>query len=360
MLLAILRALAASVRRDLKTFGALKTNNFFLFVALLIWGALVSGVEPVSSYPFLLLLGALLLFPVSSDPLDKIPPTRLALWPLSPLQRVILRLASLALSPVLWLTVLLLSLRVSFVLAAAFAAVAVAIHSAAALARGPAWSVARFVPRIPGRIGALVSANLREMLTLLDPYLALLISLSATAWRFFGKADPAALPILSLLVAVAISTYAQCLFALETASGMTRYRLLPLRGWQILIAKDAAFLGLLLLLTLPLDPYAGMAFGLAALAIGRYPSLQVHMPQRRWRFSSGRVLFGVLQGLVGATLGFHAAGPGLAIAIVMYAAALYLGGRSWDRQAWRRTSTLSLSPPIPTGNATPRSLRKSQ
>ena len=153
---------------------------------------------------------------------------------------------------------------------------AVAIHSAAALARGPAWSVARFVPRIPGRIGALVSANLREMLTLLDPYLALLISLSATAWRFFGKADPAALPILALLVAVAISTYAQCLFALETASGMTRYRLLPLRGWQILIAKDVAFLGLLLLLTLPLDPRAGMAFGLAALAIGRYPSLKVH------------------------------------------------------------------------------------
>ena len=54
LLLPILRALAASVRRDLKTFGALKTNNFFLFVALLIWGALVSGVEPVSSYPFLL------------------------------------------------------------------------------------------------------------------------------------------------------------------------------------------------------------------------------------------------------------------------------------------------------------------
>lgn len=359
MVLAILRALAASVRRDLKSFGTLKTNNFFLFVALLIWGALVSGVEPVSSYPFLLLLGALLLFPVSNDPLDKIPSTRLALWPLSPLQRVTLRLASLALSPILWLTVLLLSFRVSFVLAAAFAGVAVAIHSVAALARGPAWSVARFVPRIPGRIGALVSANLREMLTLLDPYLALLISLSASAWRLFGKADAAALPILSLLVAVAISTYAQCLFALESGAGMTRYRLLPLRGWQILIGKDAAFLGLLLLLTLPLDPAAGMAFGLAALAIGRYPSLKVHLPQRRWRFSSGRVLFGVLQGLVGATLGFHAAGAGLTIAIVMYAAALYFGGRSWDH-ASRRASTISLSPPIPTESAKPRSLRKSQ
>jgi hypothetical protein len=338
VVLAILRALAASVRRDLNSFGALKTNNFFLFVALLIWGALVSGVEPVSSYPFLLLLGVLLLFPISSDPLDKIPATRLALWPLSAAQRLSLRLASLALSPVLWLTVMLLSFRVSLLLAAAFAGAAVGIQAVAVLARGPAWSVARFVPPIPGRLGCLVSANLREMLTLLDPYLALIVSVAGTAWRVFGKADAAALPILSLLVAVSLSTYAQCLFALESGAGMTRYRLLPLRGWQILIAKDAAFLALLALLTLPLDPGAGLAFGFAALAIGRYPSMKVHLPQRRWRFSSGRVLFGVLQGLVGATLGFHAAGGGLAIAIAMYGAALYLGGRTWDRQASRAAS----------------------
>jgi hypothetical protein len=318
------------VRRDLRTYGALKTNNFFLFVALLIWGALVSGVEPVSSYPFLLLLAVLMLFPVSSDPLDKIPPTRLALWPLSAAQRVVLRLASLAFSPILWLTVLLLSLRVSLTLAVVFLAASIAIQAVAILARGPAWSVTRIVPTIPGKIGGLVSANLREMLTLLDPYLAFVIAAGGTLWRLLAHADPGAFPILAMLVAVAISTYAQCLFALETGAGMTRYRLLPLRGWQILLAKDLAFLGLLLLLTLPLDPAAGLAFGFAALAIGRYPSVKVHLPQRRWRFSSGRVLFGVLQGLVGATLGFHAMGGGLAIAAIMYFAALYLGGRSWD------------------------------
>jgi hypothetical protein len=334
---AILRALAASVRRDLSSFGALKTNNFFLFVALLVWGAAVSGVEPVSAYPFLLLLGVLLLFPVSSDPLDKIPPTRLYLWPLNTAQRVALRLASLAFSPILWLTVLLLSLRAGAGVAAIFVAAAIAIHVVAVVARGPGWNVARLVPHLPGRAGGLVSSNLREMLTLLDPYLALAISVAGTAWRIFGTADAGAPPILALLVAIAMSTYAQCLFALESGAGMTRYRLMPLRGWQILAAKDAAFLGVLLFLTLPLDAPAGLAFGLAALAIGRYPSLKVHLPQRRWRFSSGRVLFGVLQGLVGATLGFHAAGAGLVVAIAMYAAALYLGGRSWDRQAMRRT-----------------------
>ena len=35
MVLSILRALAPGVRRDIHSFGALKTNNFFLFVALL-------------------------------------------------------------------------------------------------------------------------------------------------------------------------------------------------------------------------------------------------------------------------------------------------------------------------------------
>jgi hypothetical protein len=332
LVLSILRALAASVRRDLGSFGALKTNNFFLFVALLVWGAAVSGVEPVSSYPFLLVLGVVLLFPISSDPLDKVPATRLALWPLTGGQRIALRLASLAFSPVLWLTLALVSVRAGWRPAAIFLAASVTIHAVAVLVRGPARAVAR-VPTLftlPGRLGELVSANLRQMLGLLDPYLALAIALGGTVWRLSGRSDASAFPILAMLAAVAVSTFAQCLFALDTGSGMTRYRLLPLRGWQILLAKDIAFLGVLLVLTVPLDAPAGMAFGLAALAIGRYPSMKVHLPQRRWRFSSGRVLFGVLQGLVGATLGFHAAGGGLAIALVLYGVSLYLGGRWWD------------------------------
>jgi len=62
---AIVRSLAAVVRRDLAGYSPIRTNNFFLFVALLIWGALMSGVAPVSSYPFLLLLATLLFFPFS-------------------------------------------------------------------------------------------------------------------------------------------------------------------------------------------------------------------------------------------------------------------------------------------------------
>ena len=47
-----------------------------------------------------------------------------------------------------------------------------------------------------------------------------------------------------------MSSYAQCLFGLDGEGGRSRYRLLPVRGWQLLLAKDAAFLIVLLPLTL--------------------------------------------------------------------------------------------------------------
>ena len=73
-LAAILKAIGRAIRRDLGTFGQLKTNNFFLFIALMIYSAAQSGVAPSSAYPLLLLLFLVMLFPLSSDPLDKVPP----------------------------------------------------------------------------------------------------------------------------------------------------------------------------------------------------------------------------------------------------------------------------------------------
>jgi hypothetical protein len=316
---AILRALGRAVRRDLGTFGSIKVNNFFLFVALLIWGAAVSGVAPVSAYPFLVLLGVLMLFPLSGDPLAKIPPSRLGLWPLAPRQRLGLRTASLAFSPILWLAAVML-LKTGK--AAALLAIPLGLHGLAA----PRWNPLRRVPPIPGRLGELVRSNIREMLTLLDAYLAIAISLASVGYRFFSsRPDPAAYPFLAMLVALALSTYAQCLFSLDARSGETRYRLLPLAGWQILAAKDAAFLAVLLPLVLLIDPAAGLLFGLTALAIGRYPAVALRLPVERWRFTSGRILFGVLQVLLGAVAAF-AAQWSWPLVVLAYMASVWWGG----------------------------------
>lgn len=340
--LAILKALRRAVGRDLGTLASIKVNNLFLFVVLLAYGALNSGLRPKSAYPFFVLLGFLLLFPLSSDPLGKIPPARLGLWPLSSGQRVGLRFASLALSPVTWIGVLILIKTAQPPVALAFFSLAAGMQAAVTLGnhaarRDPHWDVLRYIPRFPGRLGGLVRKNVREMLSLLDPYAALLISIGGGAYRVFAAhPDPEAFAILGLLVALTMSTYAQSLFGLElgSGSGMTRYRLLPLRGWDVLLAKDIAFLAVLFVLLLPLDPLPGMTFGLAALALGHHSSVLMELPHTRWRFTGGRLLpVGALQAMGGMALGFLEYQRGLAVFATCaagYLVSLRYYGRRWE------------------------------
>jgi hypothetical protein len=339
VVLAIWRAVRRAVRRDLGTFQSIRLNHFFLFVALIIAGNLEAGQPPRSAYPFLLLLGLLMLFPISSDPLAKVPAVRLDIWPLGARDRFRLRLASLALSPVLWFAAV-LALFGRLTLAAAFLAAAVCAQGLIVcgerlVRRRPWWNPFGFVPQIPGRLGGLVRNHVRQMLSVLDTYVALLLSAGGAAYRVLAAhPDPAAFPILALLVALALSTGAQCLFGLDSAAAMTRYRLLPLRGWQVLLAKDAAVLGVLLLLVLPLSVLPGLTFGLAALAVGHFPSVAKPLPQLRWRFQGGRMISGVPQAVLGFALGFAASrgAPWLAgLAACGWLLSLMACGRRWER-----------------------------
>jgi hypothetical protein len=289
-LLPVLSALWRAVRRDLGTFGSIVANNFFLFIALLMAGAFSAGVRPVSAYPYLALLLFLMLFPLAADPLAKIPAVRLGLWPLGPRQRLGLRAVALALSPMLWLAVALAVRLGRPQFAVVLIAVPLLTHSLAA----PRWQPLRHVPAF----GELMRNNLRQMLSVLDPYLAALIALVAVFARVRVLEGGAA--GMAMLIALALSTYTQCLFSLDGPAGLTRGRLLPMAPWRILLAKDAAYLALLLVLVLPVEPVAGLTCGLLSLAIGRYPSVRYRLPVMRWRFTSGRVFFGGLQIFAGA------------------------------------------------------------
>ena len=109
------------------------------------------------------------------------------------------------------------------------------------------------LPSFPGPLNHLIRKNLRGMLSTLDFYVALLLSVAALAYRTWGmKLSAEALMPMTLLIIVALSSYAQCLFGLDGESGLDRYRLLPVSGWQVLLAKDAAFMALAMLLVLPL------------------------------------------------------------------------------------------------------------
>ena len=116
----------------------------------------------------------------------------------------------------------------------------------------------RRVPQFPGPLNQLVRKNMREILATLDFYCALILSLAVLAYRVFGPAlPPEAFMAMTVLVVGAMSSYAQCLFGLDGEGGLSRYRLLPVRGWQLLLAKDVAFLAVVIPLTLPLGRAAG-------------------------------------------------------------------------------------------------------
>jgi hypothetical protein len=327
----ILKALGRDLYRDQKSLGSVTGNNFFPISAYLL--------RTAGAFVYLL-IGLVLLFPLSTDPLRRIPASRLSLWPLESRERWALRALSPWVNPISWLIVAVAIWAARGAVTAGLWAfltglVAVAVLvSNLSLPRGR--SLWLYVPGIPGPWRQLVRKNIREMLATLDFYCALLLCLSACLFRLFGGVlPPEGLLAMAVLILLALSSYAQCLFGLDGVHGLARYRLLPLHGWEALAAKDAAFLLLAIPLILPFAPLPGLAAALIALAAGHKPTVQRHRPQVRWRFSSGAPLFfGVYQvGLmVGAAAGVFFRGPFVLLAcLLIWAWSLGYYGRQWDR-----------------------------
>jgi hypothetical protein len=326
---AILRALGRALRRDQKSIESIVGNNFFWVTALLL--------QQAGTFIYLL-LGLVLLFPLSTDPLRKIPASRLALWPLEPRERWALRLASPWVNPMSWLlaagAVYVARGKVSLGLWGAVAGLMGAAFAISALpwrASGGAW---RAIPQFPGPLNHLVRKNLREMLSTLDFYCALLLSVCAIGFRAWGKLPEEALLPMTALAAIALSSYAQCLFGLDGWGGLERYRLMPLRGWQVLLAKDAAYLALAVPLALTMAPLAGAAAALVALAVGHHATVKLQRPQARWRFSAGAPL---MEGLAQAALIAMAASAVsnsawyAPVCVAAWAGSLWWYGRAWER-----------------------------
>ena len=331
---AILRALGRAVWRDLHTFRTIAGNNFALFVGLLM-------MQPQSAQFFVLLFALLLLGPLSSDPLQRVPATRFALWPLSDRQRLTVRAISPFLSPMAWMAFPILWRSVGLQVALLAVAFGLVLQVAAAVwklitAKRPRTNPFQFGPRLPGRLGALVQKDLRQMLSMLDPWLALLLSITGVCARILVRnLDPEAPAILALIVTAALSTYAQALFGLDGSTGRQRLHLFPLKGWRILAAKDLTYLVVVAVLTAPLALLPGLAGGLIVLAVGHWASIQKPLQQARWRFTGGEILpMGLYQMIPMFTVGVAVARSSLwylALAAAFYAASLWWCGRLWDR-----------------------------
>lgn len=283
---AVLNAVWRAVRRGQGSFASIVTNNFFIFVAYLF--------RQQGGFLYLIVV-LLMLFPLSADPLRKIPTERLVLWPLGRRDWWILRVLSPWLNPIMWVlasaTVWAARRAVTWPLLGAVAGL-FALGFVMSDIGGGAWdALARRVPGFPGLLGVLIQKNLRQMFSTLDFWLALVLSIATAIYRVADRTAPQEASLLMcLLIILALSSYTQYLFGLDGAGGLTRYGLLPLHGWQILLAKDAAFLMVAVVLTLALNPLTGLAAALVVLAIGHEQSVKHLRPQVRWRFSTGASL----------------------------------------------------------------------
>ncbi len=276
----ILGALLTAVRRDLKTVGSFSGNNLFVAgMAFLFLG------DPGPFVALGSVIGLVLFIPLSADPLRVLPRDRLDVWPLGTGERRLLRILRPWLNPVTWLiAALAIWKHVSmdlWALAAGMFAVGFVLPSLPVARRGM-W---RRMPNFPGPLNHLIRKNLRETLSTLDFWCSVVVSVFALGFRTSGVLPQEALLPMTIGVMLAISTYTQTLFGLDGEGGMTRYRLLPVPGWQILAAKDAPFLLGSVLLTLPLLPAAGLGAAFSALAVGHHVSVIHHSDQVRWRFS---------------------------------------------------------------------------
>jgi hypothetical protein len=328
--LAILRALALAYRRDWTAFQSLAGNNFFLITVFLL--------RQAGAFVYLI-MGLVLLFPLSTDPLRKIPASRLALWPLARRERWLLRAVSPWINPLTWviaaLAVWTARHNVTLGLWALVAGLFAAGFALSSLPAGAGQGMWRRVPEFPGPLNQLIRKNLREILSTLDFYCALILSAAALAYRIAGLELPReAFLALTILVVLALSSYAQCLFGLDGDGGLGRYRLLPVRGWRLLAAKDLAFLIAALPLTLPLAPVAGAGAALVVLAVGHATAVEHPRPQTRWRFTTGgSIANGLVQTLfmaMTASAIFFTSALFLLAAMGAWAASLWWYGRELE------------------------------
>jgi hypothetical protein len=192
------------------------------------------------------------------------------------------------------------------------------------------------ISRMPLEVSGIAQETWREMLGTLDFWTALLIAVSGALYRLFGRApEPEALLILSLFVGIAMSTIGQRMLRLDQGRALLRYRLLPIAGWKLLVTQDMTFLIPLAVMVSLLSLRTGVAFGLVAIAVGRYPSLRQRANQRRWRFVGGDPRFGVAQVLLGGLAGIGAARTGLWVLAVAFA--IYLVSIFWGEMLWKRS-----------------------
>ncbi|MGJ5816537.1 hypothetical protein [Paludibaculum fermentans] len=290
-LAALIAALGRSAQRSFGRFGSVTHNNLFAVILLLMAEEPMD--RPSSTAVFYLVIGALAALPLAGDMARRIPEARMALWPLTTWQRAVVFALNLLLNPMLPLAVLFALLSRHPVVGAGLFALGVCAPVLLGVFR--IWKnpprLLRLVPSLPGRLGGLVQNRLRELLQTLDLWFAALLSLGGCLYLlFYPQPDPMAKVVIGGLIVILLSTAGQASSSFDAESAIARRLLLPLSGRDVLLARDLAWLIVLLLLTGPYGWHRTLSAGFLALAAGHRTALTPPTEQTRWQFAAGQLI----------------------------------------------------------------------
>ena len=201
-ILALLFLLKKLMLKELSSFSSVRFNNF-LFCILFIMSAGFESRAPKAAFWSTLLFQIVLLAPLlvtfSVDTQHRLPPERVATWPLTGTERLLLSSVSFAFNPLF--VVLFFGYLFWMGLAAGlfFLLLALIVHTTVyAVSRLPfklKTPASLGLSRTPLEVGGIAQETWREMLGTLDFWIALLIAVIGTLYRLFGRApEPTAFP----------------------------------------------------------------------------------------------------------------------------------------------------------------------
>lgn len=340
-ILALLLLLKRLMSKELSSFSTLGLNNFLFCILFLLSGSAAGGRSKDAFWStlfFQIVLLAPLFVTFSVDTQHRLPTERVALWPLSGTQRLLLSSVSFALNPLLIVLFFCYLFWMGIAVALFFVLLGLVVHAVVYavgfIPFGWRMPASISISKVSLKAGGIARQMFWELTGTLDFWTALLVAVAGTSYRLFGHAaDRDAFPILSLFVGIAMSTVAQRMLCLDEGRASLRYRLLPITGWKLLVMQDLTFLMPLAVMVSLLDLRTGVAFGFVAIAVGRYPSLSQQVNQRRWRFVGGDARFGVAQILLGGIAGIGAARSGPWVLAVAFA--VYVGSLFWGEMLWK-------------------------
>src|SRR6185437_6360879 len=236
--------------KELGSLSSVRFNNF-LFCILFIMAAGFESKAPKVAFWSTLLFQILFLAPLlvtfSVDTQHRLPPERVAAWPLTGTQRLLLSSVSFAFNPLFIVLFLTYWFWMGIAAGLFFLLLAFIVHGAVYAVRRLQFKIRTpaglSISRTPLKVSGIAQETWREMLGTLDFWTALLIAVSGTLYRLFGRPpEPEAFPVLSLFVGIAMSTIGQRMLRLDEGRALLRYRLLPIAGWKLLVTQDMTFL----------------------------------------------------------------------------------------------------------------------